>query len=68
MFITYEYDSLVCTLCIIFKSCSFFFQNYKPPGAKDIPIDILVVLRRNEPNPFGVLRSKGNKLVSQIIV
>ncbi|KAJ8870409.1 hypothetical protein PR048_029430 [Dryococelus australis] len=32
--------------------------NYKPPGAKDIPIDFRVELRRNAPNPFGVLRSK----------
>jgi hypothetical protein len=27
MFITYEYDSLVHTLRIIFKSCSFFFSE-----------------------------------------
>ncbi|XP_063217996.1 xanthine dehydrogenase/oxidase-like [Bacillus rossius redtenbacheri] len=32
--------------------------NYKPPGAKDIPIDFRVELRRDAPNPFGVLRSK----------
>ncbi|XP_014254822.1 xanthine dehydrogenase-like [Cimex lectularius] len=32
--------------------------NYKPPGAKDIPIDFRVSLRKNAPNPFGVLRSK----------
>ncbi|XP_021929641.1 indole-3-acetaldehyde oxidase-like [Zootermopsis nevadensis] len=32
--------------------------NYKPPGAKDIPIDFRVELRKNAPNPFGVLRSK----------
>jgi hypothetical protein len=38
---------------------TFFFQNYKPPGAKDIPIDFRVELRKNAPNPFGVLRSKG---------
>lgn len=32
--------------------------NYKPPGAKDIPIDFRVTLRKNAPNPTGVLRSK----------
>ncbi|PNF35793.1 Xanthine dehydrogenase [Cryptotermes secundus] len=32
--------------------------NYKPPGAKDIPVDFRIQLRRNAPNPFGVLRSK----------
>ncbi|XP_034939273.1 xanthine dehydrogenase 1-like [Chelonus insularis] len=32
--------------------------NYKPPGAKDIPIDFRVYFRRNAPNPNGVLRSK----------
>nr|CAD7456038.1 unnamed protein product [Timema tahoe] len=32
--------------------------NYKPPGAKDIPIDFRIELRRNAPNPTGVLRSK----------
>lgn len=35
--------------------------NYKPPGAKDIPIDFRVTFLRNASNPFGVLRSKGNK-------
>jgi hypothetical protein len=34
-------------------------QNYKPPGVKDIPIDLRVYFRRKAPNPFGVLRSKG---------
>ncbi|XP_069694441.1 xanthine dehydrogenase-like isoform X2 [Periplaneta americana] len=32
--------------------------TYKPPGAKDIPIDFRVYMRKNAPNPFGVLRSK----------
>ncbi|XP_036145980.1 xanthine dehydrogenase isoform X2 [Monomorium pharaonis] len=32
--------------------------NYKPPGARDIPEDFRVSLRKNIINPFGVLRSK----------
>ncbi|XP_047098649.1 xanthine dehydrogenase-like [Schistocerca piceifrons] len=32
--------------------------NYKPPGAKDIPIDFRIQLRKNAPNPGGVLHSK----------
>lgn len=35
--------------------------NYKPPGAKDIPIDFRIKFRKKSSNPFGVLRSKGNK-------
>lgn len=32
--------------------------NYKPPGAKDIPIDFRVTFLRNAPNPLGMTRSK----------
>ncbi|XP_066997187.2 xanthine dehydrogenase [Anabrus simplex] len=32
--------------------------TYKPPGAKDIPIDFRTYFRRNSTNPTGVLRSK----------
>lgn len=32
--------------------------NYKPPGAKDIPVDFRVYFRRNAVNPMSVLRSK----------
>nr|XP_018909622.1 PREDICTED: xanthine dehydrogenase-like [Bemisia tabaci] len=32
--------------------------NYKPPGAKDIPVDLHVTLLKNGSNPVGVLRSK----------
>ncbi|XP_075216126.1 xanthine dehydrogenase-like [Lycorma delicatula] len=32
--------------------------TYKPPGAKDIPIDFRVTLLRKSDNPFGVYRSK----------
>ncbi|XP_043603195.1 indole-3-acetaldehyde oxidase-like isoform X2 [Bombus pyrosoma] len=32
--------------------------NYKPPGAKDIPVDFRVYFRRNNSNSLSVLRSK----------
>ena len=32
--------------------------NYKPPGAKDIPIDFRIKLVQKKPNPCFVLRSK----------
>ncbi|XP_032686991.1 indole-3-acetaldehyde oxidase-like isoform X2 [Odontomachus brunneus] len=32
--------------------------NYKPPGAKDIPIDFRINFRKKLPNKIGVLRSK----------
>lgn len=34
--------------------------NYKPPGAKDIPINFRVKFPKNNPNEVGVLKSKGN--------
>ncbi|RZC34943.1 indole-3-acetaldehyde oxidase-like, partial [Asbolus verrucosus] len=32
--------------------------NYKPPGAKDIPVDFRIKFPRNTPNQVGVLHSK----------
>lgn len=34
--------------------------EYKPPGFKDIPVDIRVSLLKNAPNPLGVLSSKAS--------
>ena len=33
--------------------------NYKPPGAKDIPVDFRIKFPKNTPNNVGVLNSKG---------
>ena len=33
--------------------------TYKPPGAKDIPVDFRIKFLKNSSNSFGVLRSKG---------
>lgn len=33
--------------------------NYKPPGAKDIPIDFRIELLAQSPNPAGFMGSKG---------
>lgn len=37
--------------------------NYKPPGAKDIPIDFRVKFLKNSVNEVFVLRSKGNFII-----
>ncbi|XP_068085795.1 uncharacterized protein [Anabrus simplex] len=41
--------------------------NYKPPGPKDIPVDFRVQLRRNAPNPAGVLRSKDSPASAETV-
>ncbi|KAG5676994.1 hypothetical protein PVAND_006785 [Polypedilum vanderplanki] len=45
--------------------------NYKPPGAKDIPIDFRISFLSKSSNPFGVLRSKAvgePPLVASVVV
>lgn len=41
--------------------------NYKPPGAKDIPVDFRIELLARSPNKAGFMRSKGKSSVSQHI-
>ncbi|EDO31315.1 predicted protein, partial [Nematostella vectensis] len=40
------------------KQLSTGTWTYKPPTAKDIPVDFRVTLLKNAPNPVGFLRSK----------
>lgn len=35
--------------------------NYKPPGAKDIPVKFRIKFPENNPNPIVILKSKGIK-------
>lgn len=42
--------------------------TYKIIGAKDIPYDFRVYLRRKRPNPVGILGSKGTNLLLNFIL
>lgn len=35
--------------------------DYKVPGAQDIPVDFRIQIPSNNPNPLGVLHSKGKE-------
>lgn len=35
--------------------------NYKPPGVKDIPVDFRIMFPENNPNPIGILNTKGTR-------
>lgn len=39
-----------------------YLQEYKPPTALDIPVDMRVTLLPNASNPYGVLNSKGMRM------
>lgn len=38
--------------------------NYTPPCAKDIPIKFRIRFPKNNPNPDGVLHTKGKKIIT----
>lgn len=39
--------------------------TYHPPGAKDIPVDFRIKFPKNNPNPLGVLKSKGKYSITE---